>query len=85
MMFKGCKWSFSTASKLRRHSQKHTDERNFKCPVDGCPKAFLRPEHLREHILTHEGTKNWECPVQGTNQLRLTVGRLLKCVDDFRL
>lgn len=57
-----CGWAFSSASKLKRHQQKHTNERKFQCDIEGCGKAFMRSEHLKEHTLTHVGQRNFQCP-----------------------
>ena len=36
----GCRWSFRTLSKLRRHEKSHKNERRHVCGI--CSKAYLR-------------------------------------------
>lgn len=60
--FQGCSWAFTSSSKLRRHQFKHTNVRNFQCPIEGCGKMFMRSEHLKEHALTHSSERTFQCP-----------------------
>ena len=61
----GCGWAFGTASKLKRHQQKHTGERKWICPHEDCDKSFMRAEHLKGHLVTHTGEKPFFCSVPG--------------------
>lgn len=65
----GCKWSFTTSSKLRRHQRKHTQVRKHQCKT--CKKSFLRSEHLRDHSLKHFVKNSFICPIAGKKPLAI--------------
>ncbi|OWZ52983.1 transcription factor iiia [Cryptococcus neoformans 125.91] len=62
----GCKRSFWTASKLRRHEEVHDKDGAYPC--DKCDAAFNKHHLLREHVaLAHmpPGTKPFICTHEG--------------------
>lgn len=48
-----CGKRFMRTEHLKRHSQVHTQERPFQCPVEACGRAFGRSDNLAQHLKTH--------------------------------
>ncbi len=51
--FENCAKSFTTSSKLQRHTKIHLKIKEFKCEFSGCTATFHRREHLSKHSQVH--------------------------------
>ncbi|KAI6176652.1 (spotted green pufferfish) hypothetical protein [Aphelenchoides bicaudatus] len=51
-----CQKAFMSSSDRGKHqSRTHTDEKNYKCPVNNCVKRYTDPSSLRKHLKTVHG------------------------------
>lgn len=69
-----CSWcgkKFSSLSKLKAHSVKHTQEKNFSCEI--CGGCYVTKESLLYHTRTHTGEKPYQC--EHCNQRFLSASR----------
>ena len=57
--------SFNRKSDLDRHYRIHTNERPYKCAVNGCNKCFVQRSALTVHSRTHTGEKPHVCGQEG--------------------
>lgn len=48
-----CGKRFKRMEHLKRHSQVHTQERPYQCPIEACGRAFGRSDNLAQHMKTH--------------------------------
>lgn len=60
-----CGRNMYTKINLEYHIRVHTQERPFKCTIEGCEKAFKQDGQLNRHILTHSSEQNYSCDVCG--------------------
>jgi uncharacterized Zn-finger protein len=51
--FENCGKSFTTSSKLQRHTKIHLKIKEFKCEFADCTAMFHRREHLSKHAQAH--------------------------------
>ncbi|EME85829.1 uncharacterized protein MYCFIDRAFT_82450 [Pseudocercospora fijiensis CIRAD86] len=63
---KACGASFERSEHLKRHMGKHTNKRDYPCPLDSCNKAIGRPDNASDHFKTHlkppgKGKRNKHC------------------------
>jgi KRAB domain-containing zinc finger protein len=49
-----CEKTFWKKSNYKTHLIKHTNQRPFKCEIDGCFKTFKMKNHLKEHVTKHK-------------------------------
>ncbi|XP_018576066.1 zinc finger protein 470-like [Anoplophora glabripennis] len=66
---RGCSWQFYTASKLARHKETHSNNRNFICDISGCKKTFSTIYNLNDHKRRHSKPATLPCSVNGCNLL----------------
>ena len=61
----GCKWSFATEVKLKRHLITHEDlPKPFKCNLPGCiDRSFSTVYNLNAHIKTHSVEDTFSCAI----------------------
>lgn len=79
-----CGAAFQRSEHLKRHSNKHSDERNYPCPLAACKKQIQRPDNAADHFKTHlrpdkKGKRNKHCDWV---ELRRSIMLLYKQLDD---
>ena len=58
-----CNKLFRKWHNLFDHMRTHTNERPFRCPVDGCDDAFKQYSNQLKHLVTHKTQGNLPCRV----------------------
>ncbi|KXT07211.1 hypothetical protein AC578_2324 [Pseudocercospora eumusae] len=61
-----CGARFERSEHLKRHMGKHTNKRDYPCPLSFCDKAIGRPDNASDHFKTHlkppgKGKRNKHC------------------------
>ena len=56
-----CGHVFRSKCNLKMHLSVHTQERPFKCPMDGCDRRFNQKGELATHIKRHENFRPFVC------------------------
>ena len=58
-----CGEAFVQKIHLDAHMEhKHSDERNYKCEVEGCGMAFKSKRNLTNHMRSHSDERPYKCP-----------------------
>lgn len=60
-----CGKNMFTKINLENHLRVHTQERPFKCTIEGCEKRFKQQGQVRRHVMTHTTEQNYSCEVCG--------------------
>ncbi|KXT08852.1 hypothetical protein AC579_1474 [Pseudocercospora musae] len=63
---KPCGASFERSEHLKRHMGKHSNKRDYPCPLEFCKQAIGRPDNASDHFKTHlnppgKGKRNKHC------------------------
>lgn len=48
-----CGTSFERSEHLKRHAKKHSDVKEYPCPMPECGRAIQRPDNAADHFKTH--------------------------------
>ena len=76
--YEGCDKTFPTAHKLKVHERRHqTENKPYKCEMEGCGKVFSANGTLTAHMKIHSGERPHACPVDGCEK-RFTKASKLK-------
>ena len=69
--------NYHSSKDSKRHVQKHTGKKEFKCQYNGCDKSFKQKINLIVHQRTHTGERPFQCQHDGCTKSFRTKAQLV--------